>query len=184
MLNTILKELRAGDRARGYKLSPLLVSACAIIKELKEIEAAPALSNKIIMADDTGDEREFKYIEGGNSYNWSGCIDHDYDFRIYERERGERFMVIKFHISGDVRCNYTYEAVLHYDDWSRERFYDAILNNDKTGRLSIGSYDYYYTVSALSEGVNISRDGGSDFEVFPDDLTVKDIRRAIIQKIK
>lgn len=76
------------------------------------------------------DEYGLQNTGSDNTYNWSSPITHDFYFHTYEnKESGNTLMVIAFHLYGDVRGNYTVEALLEFNNF--EEFIEVLMENNK-----------------------------------------------------
>ncbi len=113
----------------------------------EENTSAASVSNYIEHQEDLG------YIEeksADNSYNWSGSVSNDFNYRIYKSTINDSVYVeFAAHLYGDVRANYTDSVLLKFD-------------NDYTFLELIGECDGYETYkgygirfSALSEAYEI-----------------------------
>lgn len=61
----------------------------------------------------------YEEIHADNSYNWNAPLTHDFNIYVYQNMENT-FLVIKWHITGDVRGNYTEELVYlcESQDWA------------------------------------------------------------------
>ena len=61
----------------------------------------------------------YEQIWADNSYNWNAPLTHDFNIYVYQNIENT-FLLISWHISGDVRCNYTEELVYLCEskDWA------------------------------------------------------------------
>lgn len=76
------------------------------------------------------EEYDLKETKSDNSYNWSSPITHDFYFHTYESDNLDKvYITIAFHMFGDVRGNYTNEALLEFD--SMDEFYEVLLDSNK-----------------------------------------------------
>jgi len=125
--------------------------------ELQEENAAPASVEEYLDYMD-----EMGYLEEkshDNSYNWSGNVSNDFNFRTYEHEDGSYYVEFKVHLYGDVRGNYTDSVLLKFDnDYG---FFEAITEHD--------SYEEYkgYGIrfGAMSEAYEIwNKESDEDME--------------------
>ena len=86
-----------------------------------------------------------KETEHNNSFNWLGRVSDHFDYAIYECGDGHVYVVFKVHRYGDVKTNYTEEALLKFN--GSHEFYEAIAECDKY--LTDVHPDYNVKVSAL-----------------------------------
>lgn len=92
-----------------------------------------------------------KEIEHNNSFNWLGRVSDHFDYAIYACGDGHVYVVFKVHRYGDVKTNYTEEALLKFNG-SRE-FYEAIAECDKY--LTDVHPEYNVKVSALRDTMEV-----------------------------
>lgn len=61
----------------------------------------------------------YEWMQTDNSYNWNAPLTHDFNICVYQNIENT-FLVINWHILGDVRCNYTEELVYLCEskDWA------------------------------------------------------------------
>jgi hypothetical protein len=86
-----------------------------------------------------------------NSYNWSGNVSQDFYFHIYHDMSMDRYLVeFAVHRFGDVRGNYTEEALLEFR--YEEEFLEALLEATTTVELEGG---YEARIEVISEGIEI-----------------------------
>ena len=177
MINEVIKDLKAVDESSNavYKTYDYIVKAVDVLEALKPLEVNDYKREAVLKAFEDGDRN---YIEAYNSYNWLGNIDHHMQWYVIE-VNGRKYMILSFHRFGDVRCNYTDDIVLDYDDRDRDDFHEAIYNNDKHGVVEVDGKTYNFYVSALQDYVTVSSEDSNDFEVCPDGLTLEDIAKAI-----
>lgn len=85
-----------------------------------------------------------------NTYNYSACIDHDFEFDYYISPTNDKFIVfIMVHRFGDVRGNYTDMACFEFDDaiefWELESIMQCKQINER----------YSADINILNEGYNV-----------------------------
>jgi len=177
MINEVIKDLKAVDESSTavYKTYDYIVKAVEVLEDLKPLEVNDYKREAVLKAFEDGNRN---YIEAHNSYNWSGNIDHDMQWYVI-KVHNRHYMILSFHRFGDVRCNYTDQVVLNYDDLNRDNFHEAIYDNDKRGSVEVDGITYNFYVSALQDYVTVSSEDSNDFEVCPDGLTIEDIAKAI-----
>ena len=88
---------------------------------------------------------EYEETRGDNTYNWLAPLTNHMDFRIYEsKELGDIIVELKVHRYGDVRCNYTEECYLNFQN--DYEFYEVlseigkqllVIKNDKQYNIRI-----------------------------------------------
>lgn len=64
-------------------------------------------------------DKGYKMIQADNSYNWNAPLTHDFNIYVYQNIENT-FLAINWHISGDIRGNYTEELVYLCEsrDWA------------------------------------------------------------------
>jgi hypothetical protein len=179
MINEVMKDLKTVDESSKavYKTYDYIVKAVDVLEALKPLEVNDYKREAVLKAFEDGDR---DYIEAYNSYNWGGNIDHHMQWYVV-KVHNRNYMILSFHRFGDVRCNYTDEVVLSYDDLDRDDFHEAIYNSDKRGSVEVDGKVYNFEVNAMYDYVTVSNDLGS-IEVCPDGLTLEDITKAIKEK--
>ena len=108
-LNDIIKEIKSTSMRPHYLSDDeLFIDTVDILESLKEFEV-----------DDIGDfsgltedSPDVQVLHKYNTYNWSSPVNHDLNM-IYFEFRGEEYVAVAAHISGDVRTNYTDYAILN-----------------------------------------------------------------------
>lgn len=90
-------------------------------------------------------------IEHNNSFNWLGRVSDHFVYSIYACGDGHVYVVFKVHRYGDVKTNYTAEALLKFND-PRE-FYEVIAECDKY-LTDVHPY-YNVKVSALRDTMDV-----------------------------
>jgi hypothetical protein len=87
----------------------------------------------------------------GNPYNWGGNVSQYFYFRIYHNGLMNRYLVVfAVHRFGDVRGNYTEEALLEFG--YEEEFLEALLEATTTVELEGG---YEARIEVLSDNIEI-----------------------------
>lgn len=148
------------------EVSPYLIDVVDILNILKEYEVDYLVSEY----DEETDEYIESYIQNtegyidyllesgakesrrDNSYNWNSNISNDIDFTIYELN-GEYFVDLKVHKFGDVRTNYTDNAILKF---SRENeFIQVLFDCYKNENVTVGDASYNLEINPLSEGIEV-----------------------------
>jgi hypothetical protein len=180
MINEVIKDLKAVDESSTavYKSYDYIVKAIDILEALKPLEVNDYKREAILKAFEDGDR---DYVEAYNSYNWNANIDHHMQWYIV-KVHNRNYMILSFHRFGDVRCNYTDEVVLSYDDLDRDDFDEALYNSYKDGGVEVDGKDYTFEVSCMYDNVRVIDKDGNDFDIYPDGLTLEDIVKAIKEK--
>jgi len=144
---------------------PFLPQAVKIAEALLEYEVNAYLTKRILEAFEDGEEGDgFEYVKGFNSYNWSGNIDHDIQWHNV-KFKGRNYKIVSFHRYGDVRGNYTVEAVILDDNEEDYFFYEAIDSADVYNSIKVNSLSYNVKVTAHSDMIEVEGPDGEVFEV-------------------
>jgi hypothetical protein len=111
-------------------------------------EQAESISDYMDYLEEVGDISEAK---SDNSYNWSGNVSQDFYFHMYHDRTMDRYLVeFAVHRFGDVRGNYTEEALLEFR--YEEEFLETLLEATTTVELEGG---YEARIEVLSDGIEI-----------------------------
>lgn len=151
--NRVIRQLRPIDRRVNKYLD---IRPKGLIEALKEYE----VDAKKVMGCDLDDfvwegAEPTVVVEilndrnsSGNSYNWNSDIVFNWDtYRIDDRE----FLAVKFHISGDVRGNYTDLMLL---DMTLDKFVEVLLD-ETTVEVMVPlnkRYNVFISTDATREG--------------------------------
>jgi len=95
-----------------------------------------------------------------NTYNWSGKISNDIDWCECGTEEYGKIAMVKFHIAGDVRGNYTDELFIKLDD------FDGSLVSYLYDGLDVGNANKTVEVDGKEYAV--------DYNIFGDTLEISD----------
>jgi hypothetical protein len=181
-LNEIIKELK---EIRGkkvyfwgkYHTGPTfeeengLVDSVDIAETLMEIEVdSDELADEIIEAWEN-DSDELEEFRAENTYNSYGNITNDMHY-THVRYKGLDYIMVQFHLYGDIRGNYTDFAVLSIDD--EMDFYDLMLETNINITITVNNVDYEVQYSAMSEGYEVFLNNGQHLETFYDWECLKD----------
>lgn len=103
--------LRVTDQAYDHYKDFVLIDSLELIDKLE-----PYL---LQLTEDDLLDKGYEKIHADNSYNWLAPLTHHFDIRVYQNMENT-FLSIKWHIMGDVRCNYTEELVYlcESQDWA------------------------------------------------------------------
>ena len=90
---------------------------------------------------------EYEEIKSDNSYNWSAPLTNHINYRIYESKVMDDIIVeLSVHRYGDVRCNYTEDCYLKFQD--DYEFYE-VLSESRKNLVTIKDnkrYDIYINI--------------------------------------
>lgn len=150
--NRVLKQLRSIDRQHNKFLDMRLRDVIEALKpyEVNAVELMGCDYDSYLW-DDVEPKAEVDYVEDynscGNSYNWSSDIVFNWE---EIRVDGAKYLVVKFHISGDVRGNYTDCMIL---DMTLDTLFEVVAEATTVRfSTSVRQYDVTFTTDALQEG--------------------------------
>ena len=157
MINDIVKDIKNIKNNLNSHIQVI-----DVLNELKPFEVSKAYKERVLN-DIEKDENEdfYKLITGNNTYNWNAFIDHDINFYIYEFNNNI-YVVLKVHRYGDIRGNYTDEAVLIFNDTNE--FYEVLSSGDTYNyffKLSSG-VTLYYDLNIFSSVIRVYDENGSE----------------------
>ena len=93
---------------------------------------------------------EYEETRGDNTYNWLAPLTNHMDFRIYEsKELGDIIVELKVHRYGDVRCNYTEECYLNFQN--DYEFYEVLSEIGKQLLVIKNDKQYYIRIDIFSD---------------------------------
>ena len=131
------------------------------ITALMDYEPNALTSSKII--DKHINDNDFIAKRSDNSYNWNGNIDHHFNYHHYEYN-GSDFIIFAVHRYGDVRANYTDDAVLKM---TLDEFYEVMLQSlNVYDSIEVDGVTYRLTIRPDYETIEVYADGGQFFEVY------------------
>jgi hypothetical protein len=145
------KELRYTPRVKNF------------LRALKDYEVTKAVYKEVINAFDNEDS-SLEVVNSDNTYNWNSSIDHDMNFKhvkFYDKD----FIILSVHRFGDVRGNYTEEAVVQM---SMEGFFEVLFNECTVYEsITVDNVDYELTIYATSDQIDVfNPDNNESFEVY------------------
>jgi len=131
------------------------------ITALMDYEVNTLTSDKIINLHNHDDN--FKCLRVDNSYNWSGSIDHNFSYYHYQYKDSD-FIIFSVHRYGDVRVNYTEEAVLKM---TLNEFYEVMAESlNVYDSIDIDGITYHLTIRPDYEAIEVESQGGESFEIY------------------
>jgi len=145
------KELRFSPRVKNFLIA------------LKDYEVTKAVYKEVINAFDNEDS-SLEVVSSDNTYNWNSSIDHDINYN-YVKFYDKDFIILKVHRYGDVRGNYTEEAVVQM---SMDEFFEILFNECTVYELiTIDGFDYQLTIYATSDQIDVYNPHNNEsFEVY------------------
>jgi hypothetical protein len=151
------------------------------IEALEEYETDEETANFILQSEYFNNEEPFKYFSAGNSYNWSGNIDHNFNYTVIQYQE-EDFIIFKVHRYGDVRANYTVEAVLKM---TLDQFYEVLRERtDVYGSIQVDGMTYQLTITATYEGIEVYNPTTEETFTIYEPATKEDIEEGIREAVK
>ena len=116
-----------------------------------------------IDVDEFLEAREYEEIKSDNSYNWLAPISNHFNYRIYKSSLYEGIIVeFKVHRFGDVRCNYTEETYLQFDD--EYEFYEVLEESSKYFTIEKNDKIYQIEINIFSDCPRIYTNEDGDIE--------------------
>lgn len=96
-------------------------------------------------------------FRGDNTYNHSGRPQNDFNWQTFKIEKDKYWVVLMFHIGGDIRGNYTDEILLEfeYDTQFLEVIQDLGQNYDLTFDLEVKGKTYAITPFVFDECLEV-----------------------------
>ena len=93
---------------------------------------------------------EYEEIKSDNSYNWLAPLTNHINYRIYESKVMDGIIVeLKVHRYGDVRCNYTEECYLKFQN--DYEFYEVLSEMEKQLLVIKNDKQYYIRINIFSD---------------------------------
>lgn len=129
------------------------------------------------------EEENMKQLDHDNSYNWSAPLSNHIDFIEYLNTRtSEKFIELKVHLYGDVRCNYT-DSV--WFACGIRRMMEELMDTMKICTYEIDGQEYDVRIIPTSDVADIyDEDGDHVGEVCPCDLDCENPASVIEEIIK
>ena len=149
MINEIIKDIKSiKNSLNNY------IQVVDVLNELKPFEVSKAYKERVLNEIEKDDYEDFyKFITSNNTYNWNAFIDHDINYYIYQYNNNI-YVVLKVHRYGDVRGNYTDEAVLIFNDVNE--FYEALSSSDIYNEFKLSNgVTLYYDLNFFSSVINV-----------------------------
>ena len=108
---------------------------------------------------------EYEETRADNTYNWFAPLTNHMDFRIYEsKELGDIIVELKVHRYGDVRCNYTEECYLNFQN--DYEFYDVLSEMGKQLLVIKNDKQYYIRINIFSDCPEIEKSDINDLDEY------------------
>lgn len=99
---------------------------------------------------------EYEEIQCNNSYNWSAPLTNHINYRIYKSATCDNVIVeLSVHRYGDVRCNYTEDCYLEFDN--EYEFYEVLSENNKYFTIEKDNVRYDITIDIFSDCPQIEK---------------------------
>lgn len=113
-------------------------------------------------------------FSGGNTYNYSGKIYYDLDYRICETKDEHYLVAIQTHTGGDVRANYTDFFLLQFDyDTEFYEIIDDFCRNSCYFEFEYMNKEFYVNPQVFNEHLEIwnKNDDEYIYTVWADNIT-------------
>ena len=108
---------------------------------------------------------EYEETRADNTYNWLAPLTNHMDFRIYEsKELGDIIVELKVHRYGDVRCNYTEECYLNFQN--DYEFYEVLSEIGKQLLVIKNDKQYYIRINIFSDCPEIEKSDINDLDEY------------------
>lgn len=129
------------------------------------------------------EEGNMKQLDHDNSYNWSAPLSNHIDFIEYLNTRtSEKFIELKVHLYGDVRCNYT-DSV--WFACGMRPMMEQLMDTGKICTYEIDGQEYDVRIIPTSDMADIyDEDGDHVAEVSVYDLDRENPTEIIMEAIK
>ena len=151
-----------------------------LIEALEDYEVSSEEYEAMIKAYDD-EESTLEVIKGYNTYNWNGNIDHNINFN-HIKYNEEDFIMLKIHRYGDVRSNYTVEAIVKMN---LDEFLDMIMEKLSVyDSIKVDGIDYQVDITAMNEAIEVYNSlNHESFEIYtiPEE---EDMIEAIKERLK
>lgn len=143
--------LKAVDQAYDHYKNFILIDSLELINKLE-----PYLTQ---LSEDDLLNKGYKQICADNSYNWNAPLTHDFNICVYQNMENtfieNTFLVIKWHIMGDVRGNYTDELVYlcESQDWAwwLSEIWEELESSRKWVSIPETKWEAYIVLEPLTE---------------------------------
>ena len=125
---------------------------------------------------------EYEEISADNSYNWLSPLTNHIDFRIHKSEIMNNIIVeLKVHRFGDVRCNYTEECYLQFQDECE--FIEVLSENNKNFTIEDEKENIQYNINIniLSDSPEIELIKDDEYEYY-DSYEASEILEELLNK--
>ena len=108
---------------------------------------------------------EYEETRADNTFNWNAPLTNHMDFRIYEsKELGDIIVELKVHRYGDVRCNYTEECYLNFQN--DFEFYEVLSEIGKQLLVIKNDKQYYIRINIFSDCPEIEKSDINDLNEY------------------
>jgi hypothetical protein len=191
MLKSILKDIKdlenkevtifgqkatlSGDESLTY--TPRVKN---LIQALEDYEVMKEDYEAMMKAYDEEDST-LEVVKGYNTYNWNGSIDHHINFN-HIKYNEEDFIMLKIHRYGDVRSNYTVEAIVKMDV---DGFFHMMMEYLHVyDSIEVDGINYQLSIYATNEAIEVYNPSNEEsFEIYtiPEE---EDMKQAIKERLK
>jgi hypothetical protein len=151
-----------------------------LIQALEDNEVSKEDYEAMMKAYDEEDST-IEFIKGYNTYNWNGSVDHHINFN-HIKYNEEDFIMLKIHRYGDVRSNYTVEAIVNMN---LDEFLDCMMEYLHVyDSIEVDGINYQLSIYSTSEAIEVYNPSNEEsFEIYtiPEE---EDMIEAIKEKVK
>ena len=102
--------------------------------------------------------KSYKKVQCGNSYNWDGKVQNDFEYDIFKDLETEKYIVLlRVHLGGDIRTNYTDTMFFEFDsDYDFFELLNDIGNeNNLSFDITVNDREFVVTPLVLSDRLDI-----------------------------
>ena len=120
---------------------------------------------KIVDIDEFLEWYEYEEVTATNSYNWLAPISNHFNYTIYQSRAMDNCIVeFKVHRFGDVRCNYTEEVYLQFED--EYDFFEILEDSAKHFTIidNDNEIKYHITIDVFNECPSIIIESNDEYE--------------------
>jgi hypothetical protein len=151
-----------------------------LLNDLMKYETNGVTSDDVIKFYDE-DNDCLEVVKGYNTYNFDAKIDHHLQY-YHVKAYGDDFIILSVHRYGDVRSNYTNQAVLKM---TVDQFYEVAFETLSVYLpINIDGVTYNISLNFFNDDIEVESSKGYSFNVYPDGLEEADIITAIKDHFK
>lgn len=165
------------ENLKSYEVTEIPVFTDEEMEELEENQNAIEIEQNNVekIIDFLSDCYGYEEIDCNNTYNWSAPINHDFYYHIYKSSENDTiYIVMAIHKYGDVRCNYTNEFLLQFDNI--DEFFEVLSYSNKYYYIETeNTVEYDVNVDIFSEGVTVNDEWYDTYDI----TTIKELKEKL-----